>query len=67
MLPLTKKSKERTFAVILMTAHTRLRKQEMEGFSDDHYLYPIPPILKKKGNRHEAMKITLRKCDKAFS
>jgi hypothetical protein len=37
MIPLTIKCKEATFAVILMTAGTQMRKRDMEGFCDDPY------------------------------
>lgn len=40
MLPSTVKSKEAAFAVILMAA--KLRKRDMEGFSDNPYSLPNP-------------------------
>lgn len=45
MLPFAVKSKEAAFAVILMAA--KLRKKDMEGFSDNPYSLPNPHPKKK--------------------
>lgn len=45
-LPLTVKIKEATFAVILMTSDTQLRKRDREGFCDNPFHHPntIPKV-----------------------
>ena len=53
VFPLAVKSKEDTFAVILITADSQLRKRDMEGFCDN------PFSFKKKQSEQEAIKRTL--------
>lgn len=58
MLPLIVKSKEATFALILMMADAQLRGRDMEDFCDSPYPYPKSP-LPQNGNsldRLEAIK-----------
>ena len=52
MLLLTIKGKEATFAMVLMTADSLLRRKDIKGFYDNSYL-PIPP--QKQQPRQEAI------------
>lgn len=67
MLPLTVKSKVASFAGVLMTSDSQVRKRDIKGLCDNSYTLPYltPPHSQKHISLdRESLKRVLKNCDK---